>query len=152
MERFFSKIRKKANGCWEWGASLRGKTGYGAFKFQGKVVDAHRLSFIIHKGYIPDGFYVCHKCNNRLCVNPDHLLLGTPSDNHRDGVLFGNIKPPTNEHLKKHPSESAYKRGCRCKECIIVHNSNLHRKKMYTRAIRALIKAGGLKAPDQVQN
>jgi len=92
MERFYSKINKIEDGCWEWTAGLRGKTGYGAIKVDGKVLDAHRLSYTLHKGEIPKGMYVCHSCDNRKCVNPDHLFLGSAKDNWQDAVDKGRIK------------------------------------------------------------
>jgi len=117
MERFYSKVEKIENGCWNWMSALRGKSGYGAFKVNGKCVDAHRFSFMLNKGDIPNGLYVCHKCDNRKCVNPEHLFLGSAKDNHQDGMNKGRIVPPANEQLKKHPSLGAYMRGCRCEEC-----------------------------------
>jgi hypothetical protein len=118
MERFFDKI-EKTDSCWLWTASSRGK-GYGAFKLNGKTVEAHRMSYELHKGEIPEGLYVCHTCDNRKCVNPDHLFLGTPKDNWQDGFDKNRIKLPGgvhNEKLKKHPSIGAYNRGCRCRNC-----------------------------------
>ena len=128
MERFFNKVIKTEN-CWIWTAGLRGKTGYGAFKMCGKVIDSHRVSYMIHKGEIPNGMYVCHTCDNRRCVNPEHLFLGTAKDNWIDGVRKGRIRPSTNtDKLKKHPSLGAYKRGCRCKDCTL---ANRESKKKY---------------------
>jgi hypothetical protein len=123
MKRFFDKVNK-TNKCWLWTAGLRGKTGYGAFKLNRKVIDAHRLSYEIHIGKIPEKMYVCHTCDNRKCVNPNHLFLGSPKDNWQDGFDKGKIKllgGINTEKLKKHPSRGAYLRGCRCDECRAIN-------------------------------
>lgn len=76
-------------GCWIWLGSS-GNSGYGKTRF-GSSMDysAHRLSFVAHNGPIPDGMCVLHKCDNRLCVSPSHLFLGTKSDNSKDMVAKG---------------------------------------------------------------
>ena len=73
---------EKSTGCWNWTASIRGR--YPKFMFRNKRWSAHRLVYIFVHGPINGGLHVLHKCDNTLCVRPDHLFLGTHLDNMRD--------------------------------------------------------------------
>lgn len=82
-ERFYDRILENANGCWIWQRGLD-KNGYGRSSINRKGVQAHRVSWVIHKGKIPDGMQVLHRCDNPPCVNPEHLFLGNNADNMTD--------------------------------------------------------------------
>lgn len=99
MERFLEKVNK-TDTCWLWAGSLpQGK--YGRFWFNKKVQDAHRVSYELFKGTISNDLYVCHTCDNKSCVNPDHLFLGTQQDNMRDMVNKGKSRVGEKHELSK---------------------------------------------------
>lgn len=92
-QRFWQKVRK-GDGCWEWTAN-RDEKGYGRFRYPGaRAGRAHRFSYIHHFGPIAGGLQVCHRCDNPPCVRPDHLFLGTNSDNQKDSVQKGRNRGP----------------------------------------------------------
>lgn len=89
-QRFWAKVAKRdGDGCWEWTAN-RNNRGYGLFAVsRGQTRSAHRVSYEMANGPIPDGLYVCHSCDNPPCVRPSHLWLGTNSQNMLDAVKKG---------------------------------------------------------------
>lgn len=87
IERFWQKVRK-SDGCWEWTAG-RSRNGYGLFWVSRSMFTAHRVVWTITHGEIPHGLYVCHHCDNRKCINPAHLFLGTHRDNMLDMLAKG---------------------------------------------------------------
>lgn len=96
--RFWSSVeRASGEGCWTWTGSVR-TTGYGQFSVGGRANlknwSAHRFSWVLANGPIPDGLLVCHRCDNRRCVRPDHLFLGTHADNMADMMAKGRPYAP----------------------------------------------------------
>lgn len=78
-------VVKNNNGCWSW-KGCHANPGYGQFRYGMKKERAHRASWIIHFGEIPKGKFVLHKCDNKICSNPEHLFLGTNLDNIKDMI------------------------------------------------------------------
>lgn len=127
-ERLLAGCKPDDAGCWIWqkGRGSGSPTHrYGRISHEGVPINAHRASWIVHRGPIPSGIEVLHKCDVPLCVNPEHLFLGTKGDNMRDMAAKG--RALNNNDYKTHcPKGHAYsaentwhdKRGKRyCVEC-----------------------------------
>jgi hypothetical protein len=86
--RFWSYVLRQEEGCWLWDG-WKQSSGYGGFQIGEKKYGAHRVSYEMANGSIPEGMLVCHHCDTPRCVRPEHLFLGTPLDNMRDKIRKG---------------------------------------------------------------
>ena len=91
IDRFWRKVQK-SDGCWRW-TGKPNKKGYGRFGVNWMVILAHRFAWEATNGPIPDGLSVLHRCDNPICVRPDHLFLGTIADNNADMRAKGRAAP-----------------------------------------------------------
>jgi hypothetical protein len=105
FKRLLASYEENAsNGCWEWTGHTY-KNGYGVIKVFGSDVSAHRYSYELHKGPIPDGLCILHACDNKRCINPDHLSIGTHQENMRQAADRSRMRSGAQHHLfgKRNP-------------------------------------------------
>ena len=98
-ERLKKKMNINDNQCWIWTGCLL--HGYGIIRARGRNYSAHRLSFELFKGINPGKNFLCHKCDNPSCINPDHLFQGNQHDNMQDAVEKKRMKYGSNHYLSK---------------------------------------------------
>jgi hypothetical protein len=117
--RFWARV-SRGEGCWEW---QRGRScGYGTITWRGTETKAHRVAWELTHGEIPAGLHVLHNCDNPGCVRPEHLRLGTHTDNMRDIVAHGYHPQARKTHCPKgheYTPDNVYRYGARrhCKAC-----------------------------------
>lgn len=130
--RFWKKVAiSTKDKCWQWTAHID-PGGYGSFRHKGLIKRSHRMSYELHHGDIPHGLLVCHRCDNRACVNPYHLFLGTHQDNSDDAKSKGRTQRGDLNSARKYPEKLKPSRGEKHGMCKLNEEAVLSIREKYS--------------------
>lgn len=120
--RFWAKVERDldagmGSGCWYWTGAVSGSNGYGQYWTGERLVLAHRACFEASEGPIPVRLFACHKCDNRRCVRPSHIFVGTAKDNMQDCRRKGRMGMPDGLCRRGHAMVGANIVGEQCRTC-----------------------------------
>jgi hypothetical protein len=139
LKRFFKRV-EKSDSCWNWTGTKAGR-GYGHFFFRGKMRYAHRVSMEVLKSEKPPSDkVVMHICDNIACVNPDHLLIGTQTDNMRDAAAKGRTRRVGDWRGEKNPKSKLA--TSQFQEIISLLEDGLTRKEVAARFSITTVRVG----------
>jgi len=150
-KRFWAKVLKAgADACWVWQAAKFRGAGYGIFYVDGRNWSAHRVSYVLAHGSIPEGKYVLHTCDNKLCVNPAHLYVGDAKQNAADPVA-----PNLHQHGRDHGmakfSEEALVDVRRLSAAGVPERTIAKMTGVSASQVHRIKLAGGISAPEERQ-